>query len=62
MQRSSKVHTVSRQLEDELEGSDKLELELEELEEDAPEAFEELLEVEEDDKSELVFKGEGEEE
>ena len=62
MQCSSKVHTVSRQLEDELEGSDKLELELEEIKEDASVAFEELLEVEDDDKLELVFKEKEEEE
>ena len=61
LQSSWKVQTFWRQLEDELEGSDTLELELEEIEEDALRADEELLKDEEEDELDVITEDKEEE-
>ena len=61
LQSSWKVQTFWRQLEDELEGSDTIELELEEIEEDALRADEELLKDEEDDELDVITEDKEEE-
>ena len=57
-----KVQTFWRQLEDELEGSDTLELELVEIEEDNLRADEEVLKEEEEDELDVITEDKEEEE
>jgi len=61
LQSSWRVQTFWRQLEDELDGSDTLVLELEEIEEDALSADEELLKDEEEDELDVNTEDKDEE-